>query len=467
MPSTGKAAKTILFCAGGPGQFIPTTVEAPFTDFLTQNGYNVVYYHPRGAGFSQISARNTADRYLKTSYVVDDIEAIRHDLIRLGFLGETGKWDAVIGYSFGTVVAQYYVGGRTVPASQIDRLILIGVQSRHSFQGPLDPFDDVTRRILETNRIILENIFRRPLFSSLTTQEKNQIINATFGPNGIFERAEDKFGSISFVVRAYCEIKNELVSNNLNYSRRFFNALRNLRNIGWFPEILLQQAYGWLIATELRGQTPTPQECDQDFSGSSDRVFNVVSIYDGLNMRFLSKWLANGRTNIKDAVRASGGELHYASGTINKHLEKVGISNAEVIAVWDPAQHLHHTPTLILNGSADTVSAGSAADYIFLNALSGPRTLIEYSGVGHLYIMPQLSSNFQPPLPGAACVPGTVADPKPLRDCLLYLFLELSPADFNDPAVNGALASILADCTSISYRDPTMSNTRTLAGTCP
>jgi pimeloyl-ACP methyl ester carboxylesterase len=464
MPSTGKAAKTVLFCAGGPGQFIPTTVEGPFTDFLTENDYNVVYYHPRGAGFSQISASNRDDRFLKTSYVVDDIEAIRHDLIGQGFLGQTGKWDAVIGYSFGTVVAQYYAGTQvapgTPPVPKLDRLILVGVESRHGFQGPADPFDNIRGEILQTNRTILENLFKKPAYN-LSTQEKNQFPDTVFGTNGIFKRAEEKFGRIGFVVGAYCEIKNELVSNNLNYSRAFFRALRDLRNDGWAPPLTGPSV---IIVSELRGLIKSSAQCVPDLSGSSDRVFNVVSIYDGLNMKFLSKWLANGKTNVKDAVRASGGEVHYASGSINKQLEKVGISNTEVIEPWDPAQHKHDTPTLILKGSADTVSAGGAAEYIFLNALSGPRTFINYPGVGHSYTAMGELSSFPSTLPGTACVPSTSSTSKPLRDCLLYSFLEMSPAVFNATA-NGILGSVSGMV--ICYRDQTMPTTLTVAGTCP
>jgi len=464
MPSTGKAAKTVLFCAGGPGQFIPTTVEGPFTDFLTNNDYNVVYYHPRGAGFSQISPSNRDDRYLKTSYVVDDIEAIRHDLISQGFLGQTGKWDAVIGYSFGTVVAQYYAGTQvapgTSPVPKLDRLILIGVDSRHGFKGPADPFDNIRSEILQTNRTTLEYLFQKPFFNFLSSQEKAQFPDTAFGINGIFKRAEEKFGRIGFVYSAYCEIKNELVSNNLDYSRAFFGALRDLRNDGWF-NVGLFTGPSFVIATGLKGLLPSTADCVPDLSGSSDRVFNVVSIYDGLNMKFLSKWLANGKTNVKDAVRASGGELHYASGSLNKQLEKVGISNTEVIEPWDPAQHKHDTPTMILNGSADTVSAGKAVEYIFLNALSGPRTFINYPGVGHSYASMGVLSSFPSTLPGAACVPGTS---KPLRDCLLYSFLEMSPAVFNATA-NGILGSVSG--MDICYRDQTMPSTLTVAGSCP
>ena len=93
MPAKGKQTKTVLFCAGGPGQIVQGPMSGPtFADFLTDNGYTVVYFHQRGAGFSQIPASNQYDRFLKTEYTVKDIEAIRRD-----FLGESGKWDAIIG----------------------------------------------------------------------------------------------------------------------------------------------------------------------------------------------------------------------------------------------------------------------------------------------------------------------------------------------------------------------------------
>src|SRR4030095_7491454 len=123
MPAYGPAQKNILFCAGGPGQIVSGPLSGyTFADFLTENGYNVIYFHQRGAGFSQIPASNRYDQYLKTSYVIEDIEAIRQD-----FLGKDGKWDAIIGWSYGTIVAQQYAHSH--PA-EVDKVILIGPQSR-------------------------------------------------------------------------------------------------------------------------------------------------------------------------------------------------------------------------------------------------------------------------------------------------------------------------------------------------
>ena len=46
---------TVLFCSGGPGQIVrPASLETTYADFLVDNGYNVVHFHLRGCGFSQI-----------------------------------------------------------------------------------------------------------------------------------------------------------------------------------------------------------------------------------------------------------------------------------------------------------------------------------------------------------------------------------------------------------------------------
>ena len=86
-PKGGPARKTVLFCAGGPGEIIrgPSPNET-FAGFLSANEYNVVFFHLRGSGFSQIPPSNRFDRFLRTSYAVKDIEAIRR-----AFLGKDGK----------------------------------------------------------------------------------------------------------------------------------------------------------------------------------------------------------------------------------------------------------------------------------------------------------------------------------------------------------------------------------------
>jgi pimeloyl-ACP methyl ester carboxylesterase len=349
MPKTGKATKTVLFCAGGPGIFIPgPTLGISLADFLTDNGYNVVYFHPRGAGFSQIPSKNTYDKFLKTSFVVDDIEAIRKD-----FLGENGKWNAVIGYSFGTVMAQQYVGRYQ---AKTERLILLGTLSRHSLQAVPGPFDQIEEKIRETNRMTLEKIFQRPEFGVFDPSAIIDTALGTTGTQGIFQKVEEKFGSLAFVFNAYCELKarNELAPNGLDYSRPFFRALRGLRDFGWFPPLKEQLDNGKAIRDELSTGVPGGTNCDPELTGSSDRVFNVVSFYDGISIRFLEHWLTNGKTHVRDAVRHSGGAIHYIKGGINPQVDKVGINDSEAIEPWDPAKYQYAEATLILKGTADT-----------------------------------------------------------------------------------------------------------------
>jgi pimeloyl-ACP methyl ester carboxylesterase len=490
MPKSGKATKTVLFCAGGPGQFIGPTSVHSYTDFLTANGYNVVHYHPRGAGFSQIPAQNRYDRFLKTSYLVRDIEAIRKH-----FLGPSAKWDAVIGYSFGTVIAQYYAAEYK---SNLERLILIGPQSRHLFndlrwppRGPSKledisgPFGQITSEILDIYRTTLEKIFQREDFSALSPTEKNSFVDIAFGPNGVYKRAEETFGSLPFVLDSYCELKanNDLATNNLNYSQKFFKALWELRNVGWSPQSPTQSGrqldFAKDIRNELEGNVSNDVDCGPDWTGSSDRVFYAVSFFDGLNRKFLSKWLTNGKTGVKDAVRASAGEVHYTRGGINRFVDRVGISDTEPIEPWDPARYNHDVSTLILKGSADTVPAKGASEYIFLNALAGPRTLIEFPGVGHSYNLGDIPD--RPPPSDYQTVDSSFSDMYPqcspgksIRHCLIYTFLEMSPTDFKDTAVNQILKVIISIATkdthldaSVCYRDQNLAQTLVVSGSCP
>ena len=239
------------------------------------------------------------------------------------------------------------------------------------------------------------------------------------------------------MISAYCELKasNKLAANNLNYSQQFFTALRGLRFVGWSPQSQDQVDFGKDIANELKGNVSSNADCGPDPTGSSDRVFYSVSFFDGINTKFLSKWLANGKTGVRDAVRASAGEIHYTFGGTNKFVDKVGISNTETIKPWDPAKQkpdIPEVPTLILKGSADTVPVGGASEYIFLNALAGPRTLIEFPGIGHFYILPSIPSNFSSTSP--ACSPS-----RSIRNCLIYSFLIMSSTDFKNPTINGIL----------------------------
>jgi pimeloyl-ACP methyl ester carboxylesterase len=400
MPTDGRAQKNVLFCAGGPGLIVSgPLLSFTFADFLTQNGYNVVFFHPRGAGFSQIPPANEYDQYLKTSYVVEDIEAIRQD-----FLGKDGKWDAIIGWSYGTVIAQQYAH---LHAAEVDRLMLIGPMSRDKFKSSPDAFDELSEAVRATNRKTLQKIFdQNPSdFPNLTDELKTTIIDTAFGTKnhpGVYDRAENVFGSVQWLVDFYCKPKTqeELKKSGLNrYSPEFFNRLRLLRMFGWLPLSVdhgMQIDGAKIIVNEVLSSDNyrCSGEDTEEPVGSSRRVFNVVGVYDGINDRFLNQWIKNGKQRIRDALRESEGEAHL------NDLEKVGIGDSDSLKPWDPADYGHNKPTLILEGGADTVSAGGQAKRFYLDALTGDRTLIEFRGIGHQFGLPQIPATKKPMLTG-------------------------------------------------------------------
>ncbi len=475
-PVNRRGAKTVLFIAGGPGFFNPGPFEdLTMADFLLQNDeYNVVHFHPRGAGFSQVPPNNYYDRFLKTSYVVEDIESIREDLIRLGFLDQDGRWDAVIGYSYGTVVAQQYAG--TYPHN-VKKMLLIGVQSRHLFESTNEAFSQIMLEIRDTNRYTLATILQSSAFDDIPQDDKQHVVDRVFGigeTEGDFQKAERIFGGLPFLIASFCEpaVVQELKNSGLDrFSKKFFIALRGLRQVGWkptSPDRRAQIEYAGQILREIGGITPEGVDCSStpglDDTGSSDRVFYIVTTYDGINIRLLDALQKSEKKHVLDALHRSGGEAHFTK-RINKFLNKVGIADDEKIVPWNPAKHQYDGPTMILQGSADTVGAGGAAEHFFSNALTGVRVLIKYPGIGHEYRLPLMFLRSLPKTFPSSDLCELDDEIRGIRDCLIYSFLKMSPKDFIDSCVNKILPVIIEDKASVFFKDS--SSSKTIAGTCP
>ena len=73
-----RPVKTILFCAGGPGEVFWPEGELWLREL--EEEHRVVYFHLRGAGFSQFPESNKYDVYLRSKYAVRDIEQIFEDV---------------------------------------------------------------------------------------------------------------------------------------------------------------------------------------------------------------------------------------------------------------------------------------------------------------------------------------------------------------------------------------------------
>jgi pimeloyl-ACP methyl ester carboxylesterase len=425
----GDSRKTILFIVGGPGEFL-MPAEKSFVDFLPDYEYNVVYFHLRGAGFSQIPPQADYDKFLTTAYAVEDIEEIRQDLIRRKLLNEEGKWDAIIAWSYGTVLAQQYTFAHQ---DKVDKLILFGPLSRHNVASAGRQFRDQAQNIL---RDTLEKIYNNPVryddkipdarqkeFSDLTKDQKEKIFSSLFGGTdergvfdpGVIARTESAFGSINFVIDRYSDLqkKGELHRYNLHqFSCGFFAQLYRLRFFGWIGNqtaINEQVAIGAKIRDEIIHPMKVGKDDCSKAEPSSARVSYAMGTLDGINIRFLREWLANGRRDVRDALRKSAGDAHVKRG-VNEYVEKLGIGDDDMIGPspdalgsptkteWDPANYKHGRPTLILKGEADPVTVGDQAEYFHSEALLGPRILIPFPGIGHEFALPE--TRFQQSLDG-------------------------------------------------------------------
>ena len=125
--------KNILFIPGGPGALGDGTMAT-----VLEAECNVVYFDPRGSGLSRVPGPNSFDKFLRAKYiagddkdksVVGDIEQIRLKELGQDKNGKPVKWDAIYGYSYGTLVAQQYAHAH--PES-VDKLILLAPVDRHN-----------------------------------------------------------------------------------------------------------------------------------------------------------------------------------------------------------------------------------------------------------------------------------------------------------------------------------------------
>ena len=120
---------------------------------------------------------------------------------------------------------------------------------------------------------------------------------------------------------------------------------------------------------------------------------------------------------------------------------------------------------MILQGSADTVGVGGAAEHFFSNALTGVRVLIKYPGIGHEYRLPLMFLRSLPKTFPSSDLCELDDEIRGIRDCLIYSFLKMSPKDFIDSCVNKILPVIIEDKASVFFKDS--SSSKTIAGTCP
>jgi pimeloyl-ACP methyl ester carboxylesterase len=394
----GPGRKTVLFCSGGPGQLVRPGDEN-FLQFLVDKNtaYQVVYFHLRGSGFSQLPPSNRFDKFLRTPYAVEDIERIRIEV-----LGDQ-PWDGIVGYSYGTVLAQQYAAAKKYE-KKVRKLILIGPQSMHKFKQSCtapQAFKEYIDEVQDIrHKVVAEILARNDEFEGkrLTDDDVNKITRKL---DATYDRIEATFGNEKFIADHYDSLActPEWKHSGLKgLDRNFFQKLRELRQFGWNPistdrvksrqaETIKVIAVSLIpgLALKLGELEPRAPSSDDPAVYGAYRTFYVVRINDGLDRRYLKELVGSEKRDLRGALDRSPG-----TSRVNQYYRKIGIVGQRP-AIWDPADHKHGVDTLILKGKADPVSADGQAKHYFSEALTGKRALFEFEGVGHQFDFPYIT----------------------------------------------------------------------------
>jgi pimeloyl-ACP methyl ester carboxylesterase len=258
--------KTIIYIAGGPGDIVDRAVGKGDLWFL-EGHFNVIYFDVRGSGLSVIPKSNRYDKFLRAEYIAADVEKIRQ--VEMRETGHDGteivkSWDAIYGYSYGTVVAQIYAH---TYSGAVSKLILAAPIARnvHSDTGAaIRDAEGARISLLVSNlRDIYQHYRKEPCkkiqSASLSEDDKNAIkdlwsasvdgkqdklVNGTndlcFVDPNLAQKLEnilvdliDKYGSINFITRYYDDIVTADPTFRIIYPpREFFVAVKRLQFVG-------------------------------------------------------------------------------------------------------------------------------------------------------------------------------------------------------------------------------------------
>lgn len=269
--------KNILLIPGGPGDIFDPREQGLV--LLLEDKNNVIYFDPRGTGLSlfggdgnvrpsDLQFVNSFDRFLRADFIVRDIEQIRR-----AELGPTGKWHAIYGHSYGTVIAQQYAKAHpdfverlilSAPvarhietgAARIDRVLrnLDNIYSLIVFKNPAascvagdtKSLDEARDVMLKTGRAMPEPELEKIIPLRLNPERKIAIIhcNDDFSflrkPDirrissrlkDVYEQIEKAYGSASFLIMNFDKVENEL-KERFPYPKQFFIALSEVQRMG-------------------------------------------------------------------------------------------------------------------------------------------------------------------------------------------------------------------------------------------
>ena len=156
------------------------------------------------------------------------------------------KWAAVVGDSYGTVLAQQYA--HRYPNS-LKKLILAGPTSRHQVQSASDRSAKklILDQIRKKNQDSLQKIYSaedfRDFFAALSDDSAvNSLTDTVIKEfDRVYSQVEENFGSLTLFIDSYEETKRSPITSRsvykdlLDYPLSFFIEMRKIRMHGWVP----------------------------------------------------------------------------------------------------------------------------------------------------------------------------------------------------------------------------------------
>lgn len=370
---------SLIYIIGGPGAITKPTHDVGL------EGFNQVFFHIRGAGCSALPQDNTFDRYLRTAFVLEDIELIRQDL------GLT-QWDLVFGSSYGSIVANRYA--QKYP-DRINKVILDGnavdYQDRHDhsfwYKVPLF-FEGILNKDRANQFKGLDQKAKKELVRKVSVQVKKAreingfeyiLAQKKFAdPALITKYPMLKLGPAYFMALWYINYIgwNSVDDWNINLQNKTSLLVASSLSPGFFDEIKVLEAKNELLAAYKRRFEQTEDNAstvEVEIPFSSTRVFNVLETFEGF---FSATEITHDPPTLGDFEK-------------NKAHDKVGYFEDFGQVMLSPELIKQHVPTFSLHGTADGGTPIEGFYEVFAALGHSDNIFFEVTGGGHWYLLPQ------------------------------------------------------------------------------
>jgi pimeloyl-ACP methyl ester carboxylesterase len=347
--------KSMLFIDGGPG--VISGFEQSPLDHLNET-HNIVSFHIRGAGCSQLPLKAEYDKFLNSADLVQDLELIREAY-------EIGQWELVYGISYGTKAAQLYAH---LHSSKIKQLLLQSLVA-----GP---------EFLDNS---LQNL--RLMESLKALMEKSELIDASL-KSAILQFAESFYTNVAPVwqISEAGILSNRVYENQeainmvpmLKLGPEFFTSLYFLRYMGNTASSETNTIFLQHIVRSLGGAVVKfiGLGVDQQTQDSLDfmiKQYESSALFTPIDSPETPPSLEADKKK----------QLPVFSTRVNFNFN---LNDEVLFPLYDPKNFPHAVKTIAYLGDADAVTVKEGAIDYFEKGLLGDKLLIMLEGLGHKYL---------------------------------------------------------------------------------